>query len=276
MLSKETLTKIASTLKLKVEDLETAIKSETEVSVDIPTLTVLTADELTARDENIGRTKYNEGKTAGVEMGVKELKNELGLEFDGKDIKSLVNAVQTKTLADAKVEPNKKVEELNMVVANLQKTIAEKETEKSTILNQLQTTTLNTKILGLLPQNRSSVLNDDEYMTLVKKVYEFAEEEGKLVVKKDGNIVRNATTQSPLEPKEVLDSFFTERKFIEQKQGNQGGQGGGNSGGNAGVFTKLSELEQKFVKDGKSLQGTEFASAVAEARKANPQFDLTA
>ena len=159
MLNKETLNKIAKSLKLKVEDLESALTNEKEVALEIPELTLLTAEELTARDENIGRTKYNEGKTAGVEMGVKELKNELGLDFDGKDIKSLVTAVQKKTLDDAKIEPNKKVEELNNVVANLQKTIAEKETEKTTLLNQLQTTTLNTKLLSSMPSNRLSSLS---------------------------------------------------------------------------------------------------------------------
>lgn len=276
MLNKETINKIAKSLKLKVEELESALTNETEVALVIPELTILTAEEITARDENIGRTKYNEGKTAGVEMGVKELKNELGLDFDGKDIKSLVNAVQKKTLDDAKIEPNKKVEELNNVVANLQKTIADKESEKTALVTQLQTTTLNTKILSAMPSNRLTTLNDNEYLTLIKSSYEFAEEDGKIVAKKDGNIVRNPTTQSPLDAKEVIESFFTEKKFITTGNGGQGGQGGGNSGGNAGVFTKLSELEGKFVKEGKSLQGTEFASAVAEARKANPQFDLNA
>lgn len=274
MLSKETLKTIASKLKLKVEDLESAIASTDEVKVDIPELTVLTAEELTARDENIGKTKYNEGKTAGVEMGVKELKNELGLEFDGKDIKSLVKAVETKTLNDAKIEPNKKVEELNTVVANLQKTIAEKETEKTQLINQLQTTSLNTELLTMMPSNRLNTLSDNEYLTLIKANYEIVEEDGKKVIKKDGNIIRNATTQSPLDPKEVITNFFTEKKLITTTQGSQGGQGGGNSGGNAGVFTKLSELSEKFQKEGKNVQGSEFATAVAEARKANPEFDL--
>lgn len=275
MLNKETISKIATKLKLKVEDLESALKSDTEVGVEIPEVSVFTTEELTARDENIGKIKYNEGKTAGVEMGVKEVKNELGLEFDGKDIKSLASAIKTKTLEDAKIEPNKKVDELNTVVANLQKTIAEKETEKSQLVNQLQTTTLNTKIVSLMPTNRNANLNDSEYLTLVKASFEFAEEDGKMVVKKDGNIVRNATTQSPLEPKEVIESFFTEKKFI-QTPGNGGGAGGGNSTKKDGVYTKMSELTAKFEKEGKSVQGSEFASAVAEARKTNPEFDLNA
>lgn len=274
MLSKETIKQIASKLKLKVEDLESAIASTDEVKVDIPELTILTTEELTSRDENIGKTKYNEGKTAGVEMGVKELKNELGLDFDGKDIKSLVKAVETKTLNDAKIEPNKKVEELNTVVANLQKTIAEKESEKTNLLNQLQTTSLNTKILQMMPSNRLNTLSDNEYLTLIKANYEIVTEDGKEVVKQNGNILRNQTTQSPLEPKEVINSFFNEKKLIATQPGGQGGQGGGNSGGNSGVFTKLSELTEKYQKEGKSIQGSEFASAVAEARKANPEFDL--
>lgn len=275
MLKKDLYTKIATLLRVDATEFETALTSTEEVDLTIQDLHVLTPEELTTRDANAKKQGYNEGKTASLEMFVKETKEGLGLDFEGKDPKKLIEAVQSKTLVEAKIEPNKKVEELQGIVSKLQGNLTTFETEKATLLGQIEATKTDAKLLSLLPQNRLSILTDDEYLMSVKKEHEFVTEDGKLVVKKNGEILRNATTQNPLEINEVIGGIFTERKWVAEAQGGQGGRGGqGSKGGTENVFLKVSEIEKKFKDEGKSTLGQEFQDFVISAKKENPSLDL--
>ena len=275
MLKKDLITKLATLLKVDATEFETALTSTEEVDVTIQDLHVLTPEELSTRDANSKKNGYNEGKTASIEMFVKETKEKFGLEFEGKDATKLIEAVQSKTLADAKIEPSKKIEELNGVISKLQGNLTSLESEKTTLLSQFEATKTDAKLLSLLPQNRLNTLNDEEYLTIIKKDHEIVSEDGKLVVKKGGEIVRNATTQNPLEVSEVISGIFTERKWVNE-QGGQGGRGGQSSKGSGGVYLKASEIEKKFKDEGKSTYGEDFQAALEQAIKDNPSFDLNA
>lgn len=277
MLKKDLITKLSAIAKVDLTELENALLStEDEVNITIPELHVLTPEELSTRDANSKKNGYNEGKTASIEMYVKETKEALGLEFEGKDPKKLIEAVQSKTLADAKIEPSKKIEELNGVISKLQGNLTALESEKLNLQGQFEATKTDAKLLNYLPKNRLSTFNDEEYLTIIKKDHEIVTEDGKLVVKKGGEIVRNATTQAPLEVNEVISNIFTERKWISDEQGGQGGRGGQGSKGSGGVILKRSELDAKFTSEGKSLLGKEYFDAVASAVKENPSFDMNA
>lgn len=277
MLKKDLITKLSAIAKVDLTELENALLStEDEVNITIPELHVLTPEELSTRDANSKKNGYNEGKTASIEMFVKETKEKLGLEFEGKDATKLIEAVQSKTLADAKIEPSKKIEELNGVISKLQGNLTALESEKLNLQGQFEATKTDAKLLNYLPKNRLSTLNDEEYLTIIKKDHEIVTEDGKLVVKKGGEIVRNATTQAPLEVNEVISNIFTERKWISDEQGGQGGRGGQGSKGSGGVILKRSELDAKFTSEGKSLLGKEYFDAVASAVKENPSFDMNA
>ena len=276
MLKKDLITKLATLLKVDATEFETALTSTEEVDVTIQDLHVLTPEELSTRDANSKKNGYTEGKTASIEMFVKDSKEKFGVEFDGKDPLKLIEAIQTKTLSDAKIEPSKKIEELNGVITKLQGNLTAFETEKTTLLSQIEATKTDAKLLKYLPKNRLSTFNDEEYLTIIKKDHEIVTEDGKLVVKKGGEIVRNATTQAPLEVNEVISNIFTERKWISDEQGGQGGRGGQGSKGSGGVILKRSELDAKFTSEGKSLLGKEYFDAVASAVKENPSFDMNA
>lgn len=262
-------------LKVDATEFESALTSTEEKDLTIQDLSVLTIDELTARDANNKKLGYSEGKTASIEMFVKESKEKLGLEFDGKDTEKLLEAFKNKTLSEAKIEPNKKIEELNGVIANLQNNVKAFDTEKQTLLSQIEATKTDAKLLSLLPQNRLSTLKDEEYLSLFKSEHSVVSEDGKLVVKKHGEIVRNPTTQAPLEVNDVINNLFTERKWVGDN-GGQAGRGAEGSKGTGGVLLSISELKSKFEKDGKNTYGKEFSDAVMAAVKENPAFDMNA
>ena len=271
-LKKEALAAIAKLTKLKVEDLESAIKDEKEVDLAIDEkLTVFTDDEVTTLKNN----EYKNGKEKGVEMAVKETKEKLGLEFQGKTIDGLVTAAQTKAVEDAKVSPDKKVTELTEklktvqeTAADLQKKLAEKESEVAGVK-------LNGELYKNVPAGTS--LEPDEVIGIMKlKGYDFKIEDGKLVAVKDGKVLQDKVANA-LPVKQVIEEFVTEKKLIADGgsggQGDPGGRGGG-SGKPPVKFGTLSEIKKHFTDNGKSLLGTEFSEAVQKAVTENKDFAM--
>lgn len=269
------MTVIAGLMKIPVDTLEKAIKDETEVDIEIPSgLTVLSTEELEARDNN---TK-NEAIKVGKELGVKEVRKAAGLEEGiGVDATKIASAIVDKAVADAKIEPNKKVNELQEQITQLKGVVTQKDTEISNIQKSAKQVKLDAVILKSLPKDRKSDMADEDYLTLVKSSLEFDDSEGDaIVVKKGGQPLRHATTKDPLPLGEALESHFKEKNWVGQGgaggAGGQGGRGGGNNGGPK-VYTKMSELTADWEASGKSLQGAEFSAKLAEVTKAYPEFD---
>ncbi len=272
MLKAETKKKIATLLKIKEADLDTAIKDEKEVDLAIPEdLEVLTKDELETRDTNQKKL----GETEGREKGIKEVKKAAGLPEDApsKDPVKVAQAIIEKANKDANVKPDEKVAQLTEQVTLLQKQIGEKDAEIQTTKKTASEASIDRKILAAFPKERSSTLTDDEYLTLIKANYSFKEQDGSIVVEKDGKPVRDPKTTNPLGLSDAVSGIFKDRKgWLGEEKPIPGGRGSGDKP--AGGFTKLSELKQHFTGAGKSLLGEEFSSAVQQAAKDNKDFDM--
>lgn len=275
MLKKESIEKIAKHLKLDVTALESALTSKEEVDVEIAELNVFTNEELTTRDENLNALKYKEGKEAGAEMIIKAIKKDNGIEVDGKDPIKVIEAIKSKVLQDAKIEPSKQINELNGVIATLQTKVKEAETEKLTLESKMSQIKLDSKLMSLIPDKLDTPLTKDEVLGIIKSKYSFVEEGGKLIVKDGDTILRDPKLQTELTPNDVIPSYLKERKFLSEQQ-SKDGRGGGNDGGKSGVYSKLSEITKEFQDQGKSLNGQEYAAAVSAAKEANPNLDLNA
>lgn len=266
MLKKETIDKISTLLKIKPEDLTTAIADKEEVDVAIDDkLMVLTDTEKTTLEKN----KYDEGKKAGVEMEVDKIKKEAGLDFQGKTVKGLVEAAQKKTLEDAKIPEAEKVKELQTKLEKVQSTATELEkklTEKDAEVNSVKTQGL---IVKDLPTN--TTLPGDKVLLLMKADgYEYKNEDGKIVWYKDGKALTDKLGNN-LATKDVATEYVTTNKLSTEEIIPPGGRGGGDKKP-VGGFTKLSEVKKHFEDSGKSTLGSEFAEAVENAAKDNKEF----
>ena len=123
---KEDLQKIAEITKIPVADLEKAATDPTEIPLTVPDkLTVFTEGELNTFQKN----KYEDGRKAGVEMGVKDAATKLGIEFGGKTIDGLLDAATKKALADADKNPDQRVTELTQKVNTLQQNVTTYQTQ---------------------------------------------------------------------------------------------------------------------------------------------------
>lgn len=265
-ISEKTLTEIANLLKLKPDDLITANKSkdDTEVSIDDKLIVLTDAEKIT-----LEKNKYDEGKKAGPEMEVDNIKKELGLDFQGKTVKGLVEAAKKKALEDAKIPEAEKVKELQTKLETVQKTASDLEgklKEKDAEVSSVKTQGL---IVKDLPTN--TTLPGDKVLLLMKADgYDYKNEDGKIVWYKDGKALIDKLGNT-LATKDVATEYVTTNKLAKEEEQTPGGRGGKDQKP-AGGFTKLSEVKKHFEDNGKSTLGSEFAEAVENAAKDNKEF----
>jgi ribosomal protein S13 len=270
-LKKETIKTIATKLKIKEEDLSAALTNTEEVDLEVDdSLTVLTEAEAKTLKAN----EYTNGKKAGIEIAVKDTKEKLDLDFTGKTVDGLLEAYKKKVLDEAKINPDKKVTELEGKITTLQNTVKEYETK----LSERDTEVTGIRINGELYKHVPAAGEDgpayeaDDVIGLMKmKGYDFKLEGDKIVPYKDGKAMTDKLSNNR-DPKEVIQEFMTEKKLLPGA-GVPAGRGGKDqkAGNNAG---KLSDLKKQFEAQGKNVQGQEFAEAVKAAVAANKDFDL--
>lgn len=266
MLKKETLSALSKLL--GIDNLAEAIADEKEVDIEIPTAELYSPEDI----EKLKTNEYKRGGQAAVEIAVKDFKTKSGLDFTGKSLEGLIEAASKKALEEAKVEPAKKVTELEEKLKTVTATANEYKSQLDGKEQEIARVKLHTDLVKNVPQG--TLLEADEVVTLMQaKGYEFKTESGKLVAYKDGAIVADKLAE-PVAVADVIKGFAVEKKLIVQEGGDPGGRGGGNRQPAGGAFSKASELAKKFKDEGKSLMGQEFADALRVAAEANKEFEL--
>lgn len=232
----------------------------------------LSNDELVIRtkedDEKFQNNLKNESKKAGVEIAVKEARAKLGLEFEGKNIDKLIEAVQIKVLEDAKIEPEEKLKNALKDIDTLKGTIGTLTNEKDQTVKAFESyktdLTIKDVLSKSLPDNLS--LPKDDMILIIKNRMSFdTDEKGNVIVKdNNGEVIKNTTTLDPKPVNEVITLFFDENKSYLQNTA--GGAGGSDSTTKGGKITI-----DKFIEDqrGKGIQVNSevFVSNLAEAQK---------
>jgi ribosomal protein S13 len=271
MLKQETIQKIENLLKIK--GLSEAIKAEAETDIEIPELSIYDATEL----ETLKNNEYKNGKEKGVEMAVKDAKEKLGLDFQGKSIDGLLNSYQKKVLEDAKIEPAQKVQELNEKLTTLQNTVKEYETKLAEKDSEVEKTIVNTELYKHIPapkEDGPAIDQEDIIYKMKREGYEFKREGEKVVAYKNGNKVTNKMSED-LPVKDVVESFLKEKKLFATPQPTPTGRGGQDTKATLKA-TKLSELKAQYQAEGKSLIGQEFMQAAQQHAKEVEGFDMNA
>jgi hypothetical protein len=270
MLKKETAEKIKS-FGFDVDKLIAAIKDEAEVDYPLPEIQVFSAADLASRDVN---TK-SEGEKEGFKKG-----KEAGIIVAGKALAKKFNLPET---VDVK-EPDKVAEAISTTVskgdAGLQEQIKLLQKDKETLQSEVENTkkekealAFDTSLISYFPPNRDASLEDSERLMLVKHALQFEVVDGKQVVKKNGEILRNPTTKDPLPVKDAISTLFTERKWVAESGGGRGGQD--NPGKSAGGLKKFSDVQAQWQKDNPNLNpiSPEFTAYVGGIAKETTDFD---
>ena len=246
----ENITEIENGLGLKEGTLKDAIASEEATTIEMPVGKMVNPEEFEIIAKEDYETRVNniktESKKAGVEIAVKEARNSLGLEFEGKTIDNLLKSHSDKVLADAKIEPEKKVKELAGDKTKLQGKVEEWEGK----YNELQTQMLakDTKlkrdqdILSFMPDKLT--LPNRDVLTLFNSNYEVATEDGVAVVKSGGETLKD-TNLNPKLLKDVVVEFASGYKKPIEGGAGDGDTTGAPKGGSIDAFTE--EMVKKEI-----------------------------
>jgi hypothetical protein len=262
-----------------VDKLIEAVKADAEVDYEVPAdVTVLKNTDLEVRDTNkmaegkrLGET---EGEKKGRELSAKAFKKKFALDDAavGNDIDKVVEAVNTKL--------NKGDTGLQEQIVLLQKDKESLLAEKASLETKASLAAFDSELIASFPSNRSSDLSDAERLALVKMNLQFEDADGKKVVKKNGEVLRDPTTQAPLPVKTAIETLFTEKKWVAAGSGGNGGRGGGDNPppGGGGTAKKATDFETKWKMEnpGKNTLSDEYINALNKAAKDDPTFDMNA
>jgi hypothetical protein len=273
-LKKEALQKIAQLLKIKEADLETAIKDTNEVDIALEEgLVTLTPTELETRDNNMktaGKKEgEKEGEGKGKELAAKALKKKFGIDGEEKDLDKVVEAVTAKVATGD--------DGLRQQVQALLKDKESLQNEVLTAKQKADQVVFESQLIGHFPAGRTADLKDTERLIIMKNDLQFETENGKTIVKRNGEIVKDPTTHAPLPPDKVVAQYFEERKWVAA--GGEGGRGGGDNnppGGGGGGIKTMTQAQQQYLQEnpGGNLMSPEFTNYVDKLAKDDPSFDI--
>lgn len=236
-LNKDLISSIASVYGITAEDLTAKLTSDKPQELKLAGQ-IFTEEELSARDSG----KYNEGKTVGQERLVKDLKQKYGYELNGvKDIDGFLSHHNEQIKAKYSKNSNERVTELEKDIEKLKSTYtSEIETYKgqiSELSSKYQKQSNKNYLLGIMPKD--TVLKPEALITLFNSEYELAEENGVRMIKRNGEVLKDPKTTSPLEPNSVFNDWLVKEKYISATPG----RGAGNEFG-SNSFTGIKTPDQ--------------------------------
>lgn len=257
------------------------INADAESEVVIPETTkVFNATEYTALTTNL----KNEGTKIGKELAIKDLKEKAGVEFEGKSPDKFIEAFKEHTLKEANTSVDEKVKSRDKTISELKEALGKEQTEKQAAIKRQAEVKKDFELLKLLPKDRDPRFTDQQYLTLLKSELEFTEEEGKPIVKKAGEVLKDAQF-NPMPYEAVIKTQFETAKWLAAEggaggagTGGVGGRGTGAGGAGTGgklVFGSLKDLNT-YLSEQNIHPGSQKATQILnEAVKANPEMDMS-
>ena len=246
----ENIEAIEGSLGIEAGTLTKAIESDEKVSIEVPkgkvvdpeTHEIITKDDYRTRIDNIKA----DSEVVGVEKAVKHARTKHELDFegsrkgDGENIEILLQSFSKKALSDAGTEPDKKIGELEKDKGILQdKAVTLQDKIDELLLSNTQKDAqrqIETNILSGIPDNLT--LSKEQVMTLFLADYSVENDNGKQVVKKGGETLKNESTLDPLLLGDVIKTYSeTFAKGVEGGAG-KGSTVGDPKGGSMALFTK--------------------------------------
>lgn len=241
MIKKEDLDALEAKLGLPAGELDKIIKDPAEKEIGIAKFEIIPVADYTTRISNIEKTKYDEGKIAGTETTVKELKRDLGLDVAKTiPVAELATAIKLKVIADAKLPVDEKVRELTKDKETLlgQKTEAENKYNSLVLENKQKDTTqkINNAVIKGLPKfghkpGELMIPPEDAAELILKRAANAGitpeiSDTGEVIFKKGADIIKDANL-SPQKAEVVFKDYY--QPFVTPAGG--GGGGGDNPPG---------------------------------------------
>lgn len=231
---------LAKFVKGGADVLQKAISSEEEVSIELVEGGFVSDEELTGLKDSLFKKGKEEGQTVGYDFAMKDLKKDFGLEVEGKDRKVIAKAIKDKIMTDAKIEPEKKVTELNNSLESLRK---QYETDKSQWENEAgkyKGKLKDISIMSELTKNTPEVkgLKPNQFATLARTEFDFDfDDNGSLIAKKGGEVIKDKM-ERPVPVKDILTDYATQNGWT----GTPGRGGSDQAGAGSSEFKSINDV----------------------------------
>lgn len=229
---------LAKFVKGGAEVLQKALNEKDEISLEFVG-GLVTDKEIEDMKETLKRDIRNDESKIQYDFAIKDLKKVFGVEFEGKDKNKFAEVVKDSILSTAKIEPSKKITELETSLSNLQKqyesdlTLKTKEIE--TYKNNLKTVSIVSELQKNTPEIKG--LNVTQFMTLARSEFEFDfDENSNLIAKKAGQPIKDKM-ERPVPVKDILTDFATQNGWYGSP-----GRGGSNQTGNSSEFKTINDV----------------------------------
>lgn len=268
------LNTVADKLQVKAEDLRASLVSDTETKLEFPEGQFFTTDELSTLKTNFGDDKYREGKTAGSEMAIKDLKKLNGLEFEGKDSQSFSDSFKKKIIGENEAKPTAKIQDLTHTIDGLRSNLEKEGFKVTELQNKLVSQAFDNKITALIPNDTSISKNDIK--TLFRAEHDVLEIDGQIVVKNGNGIMKDEKTMSPLTLEASLSNFITNKGLITEPQ--RVGRGVTSNGVTPAKtvygITTQEDFYDYCTENRIDANSMEMVKVLREVQDANPSFKL--
>jgi len=252
-----------------IDKLVAAATHAEEQDFTFPEINNLSDEQLAERDKQVIATAkpeiLKEGKQTGIEIANKAIAKKFNLaDVDTKDPDKIIAALEGSV---AKGDLGLK-EQISLLQKDKTRLEADIEQER-TIGKQAKQ---DTDLISYFPAKRTG-MTDKEFLALTRMNLSIEDLDGVTVVKKDGAVLRDSKTQSPVPVKDAIANLFTEKKWIAAE--GKGGRGGDDQQSSASGLKKFSQVQEQYIKDNPkgSVISPEFQTHVAEVAKATTDFD---
>jgi hypothetical protein len=259
---------------------EAVTKGELEIKAD--TLKVMPVADYETRETNLKNEEYKKGVLSGYEQFSKNVKKVTGATFEGKSIidpltglpdyeasaKFIVDNIKPIFLAEAKIEPVKQITELQHDKEVLQGQVTDWQTKYTGLENTYQQKDQEAlkfnSLVSALP-NDGLILPKDRVAKNIKfdleeKGYKVEVENGKTVIKQNGEIVKDSL-MNPIALDKFLPDFI--KPYISKPSGGAGGGDNNNiTPGSLDAFNK--EMETSGNKVGSVKYNEEMSKRIKD------------
>jgi hypothetical protein len=239
-----------------------------EVKIDSDKLVVKNDDTIVYQKEefetyttNLKNQEYKNGKTAGEEMAFKAMKNASGYEIEGyKDADTFVSTLKAKVIEETGKEPTEQLAKKDADIATLQGTINEIKTEfetfKTGVTEKETRGKKDSTLASFIPTEGLKIDSDITLMALKSKagIDVSFDEAGKTLITKNGEVVKDAKTLQPVDPKTFIESTLTSLDLIAKPTG---GTGAGNATGDGKGGSYEAFVKEMDAKGSEYAQGTQ-------------------
>lgn len=275
-IKKESIIALLTALKIDKKVIEDAIAAEAETEIKLPDgLSILSETEQSTRDENNKKA----GERIGRELTVKTLKEKAKLEYDGegsKDPDRFLVEYEKKVKKDGNIQESDKIKELNTTIEGLRTNITTLTGEKEAMVKSTKDAQLDADILMWTADKKPDNLTNKEWVTLIKMNNELVEQDGQMVVKREGKVVTTKTDLKPIAAKEALVAYIDERKIgkVAAAPAAPGRNAGDSKLASLGI-SNMKQFNQHLKDNNISPNGDQAKAMLKEVTDANANFDFS-